>query len=119
MELIIGGAYQGKLSYARKKYNLSDADIFTCMEDGKIDFSKRCIYRLEEYIFTCVKNGTEPERAFRADAIIICRDISCGVVPVDSVLRAWREETGHYVNRLSADAAHVVRLFCGLSQVLK
>ena len=119
MILIIGGAYQGKLAYARSAYGLSDADIFVCTQNGKIDFSKRCICGLEEYILACVKNDTKPQRAFRDDAIIICRDISCGVVPVDAVLRKWREETGRYLNSLSAEATHVVRLFCGLPQVLK
>lgn len=119
MELIIGGAYQGKLAYARSIYKLSDADIFVCTQDDKIDFSKRCICRFEEYILACVKNGAKPEHAFRADAVIVCRDISCGIVPVDPVLRAWREETGRCLNRLSAEATHVVRLFCGLPQVLK
>lgn len=119
MELIIGGAYQGKLAYARSTYGLSDADIFVCTQNGEIDFSRRCICRLEEYILACVKNETKPQCAFRPDAIVICRDIFCGIVPVDAVLRAWREETGRYLNCLSAEAAHVVRLFCGLPQVLK
>ena len=30
MELIFGGAYQGKTQYAAQKYDLTDADIFTC-----------------------------------------------------------------------------------------
>lgn len=119
MELIIGGAYQGKLSYARSSYGLSDADIFTCTQDGGIDFSKRCICHLEVYLLACVKNGTTPQHAFREDAIVICRDISCGVVPVDEELRAWREETGRYLSALAAEAAHVTRIFCGIPQVLK
>ena len=35
MDLIIGGAYQGKLTYAREKYGLKDKDIYTCTEDGE------------------------------------------------------------------------------------
>ena len=30
MELIFGGAYQEKTQYAAQKYDLTDADIFTC-----------------------------------------------------------------------------------------
>ena len=36
MELIFGGAYQGRLEYAKSKYNLRDEDIFFL----KIDASK-------------------------------------------------------------------------------
>ena len=42
MELIFGGAYQGKTQYAAKKYAFSETDIFTC--DGlQLDTGARCI----------------------------------------------------------------------------
>ena len=45
MELIFGGAYQGKTQYAAQKYDLTDADIFTC-EDLDLDPDARCIRHL-------------------------------------------------------------------------
>ena len=46
MILIIGGAYQGKLDYAKEKFGLKDEDIFDCAKanDGS-DFSwaRRCV----------------------------------------------------------------------------
>lgn len=119
MDLIIGGAYQGKMDYARRQYGLSDEDIFTCTENREIDISKRCICHLEEYVLACVRAGMKPQSAFRPDAVLICRDISCGVVPMDPVLRAWREETGRMLNALTPQAEHVIRIFCGLPQILK
>lgn len=119
MELIIGGAYQGKKAYARDKYKLDEREIFTCGEDGAIDFSSRCICRLELYILACVTEGKTPERGFRSDAVVLCDDISCGVVPMDARMREWREAVGRYVGGLSREAEHVTRLFCGLPQVLK
>lgn len=53
------------------------------------------------------------------DSIIICTDISCGVVPVDDELRRWREETGFMLNYLSQNADSVTRIFFGLEQRLK
>lgn len=119
MELIIGGAYQGKKAYARNKYRLDEQEIFTCGEDGSIDFSSRCICRLERYILACVREGKAPERSFRPDAVVLCDDVSCGVVPMDAQLRAWREAVGRFLSGLSQEAEHVTRLFCGLPQVLK
>ena len=37
MILIIGGAYQGKLEYAKSQYQVTDAEIFTCT-GTEIDF---------------------------------------------------------------------------------
>ena len=41
MDLIIGGAYQGKTEFAKEKYGLSDKDICVCQKDGYIDFNKK------------------------------------------------------------------------------
>ena len=119
MELIIGGAYQGKLSYAREKYGLSDQDIFTCTENGELDTRSRCIRHLEEYVWGCLKNGREPTQDFREDAVLIARDISAGIVPIDPEQRAWREAVGRYLSALAAKADTVTRIFCGLPQRLK
>ena len=61
MELIIGGAYQGKSEYAKTKFSLCDDDIFICDYDGKIDFSKKCISHIERFCFYCAENGLEPK----------------------------------------------------------
>ena len=39
MILIIGGAWQGKLEFAKATFGITDADVFTCT-DREIDFSK-------------------------------------------------------------------------------
>ena len=48
MILIIGGAYQGKLDFAKETYGVAEEQVHTCT-DGEIDFSKRCIYHLETF----------------------------------------------------------------------
>ena len=48
MILIIGGAYQGKLDFAKDRFGITDADVHTCYT-GEINFSKRCIYKIEEF----------------------------------------------------------------------
>lgn len=119
MDLLLGGAYQGKLEHARNTFAVSDEDVCTCAWDAEPDWSKRCLEHLERYVMYCVKNGLTPERKYRPDAVLLCDDIFCGIVPMDPVDRAWREETGRYLSRLSADAESVTRLFCSLPMKLK
>ena len=122
MVLIIGGAYQGKTEYAKKTYSLQDADIFTCENTG-IDPNARAIRHLERFALACVRAGKEPAEVLNAidlsDKILICEDISCGVVPMDDVEREWREAVGRMNAMLAAKAARVTRLFCGLPLELK
>ena len=120
MILIIGGAYQGKLDFAREAFGITDADVHTC-GGGEIDFSKKCIYKIEEFTY----GHPDPIGYFREhraeweDSILICQDIFCGVVPMGAENRAWRQNTGRLCQYLSREARHVSRIFCGLEQRLK
>ena len=38
MDLIIGGAYQGKTEFAKEKYGLSDKDIFKVLYSNLADY---------------------------------------------------------------------------------
>ena len=124
MVLIIGGAYQGKLDFAKTAFTLSEDDIFTCC-NAEIDFSKRCINRVEDFTRACIKGGVDPSEYFKAhhddwkDSILICEDIFCGVVPMGAEMRAWRQVTGRLCQYLSREAKTVSRIFCGLEQKLK
>lgn len=124
MVLIIGGAYQGKLDHAKSAYHLSEDDVFTCTGTD-IDFSKRCINRIEEFTYACIRKGENPIDYFQehqqqwGDSILICQDLFCGVVPMGAELRAWRQETGRLCQYLSKEADQVSRIFCGLEQRLK
>ena len=60
MIVIFGGAYQGKLDYAKEKFNICDNDVFTCTDNqAAIDTTARVIYGLENFTFACVKAGLE------------------------------------------------------------
>jgi adenosyl cobinamide kinase/adenosyl cobinamide phosphate guanylyltransferase len=120
MILIIGGAYQGKLDFAKEAFGLIDSDVHTC-NTGNIDFSKRCIYKIEE--FTARHDDPigyfESHREAWQESILILQDIFCGVVPMGAENRAWRQRTGHLARYLSREATQVSRIFCGLEQRLK
>ena len=126
MILIIGGSYQGKLDFARERFGLADADIQICDEHtDALDPARRCVAFIDRFALNRVRAGMEPADAFRGDpeafkdAILIANDVSCGVVPMDPVLRAWREACGRMNNLLAGRADEVWRLFCGIPQRLK
>lgn len=120
MILIIGGAYQGKLDCAKEVFGIADSDVYTC-GTGEIDFSKRCICKIEEFTY----DHPDPIGYFQThrdewkDSILILQDIFCGVVPMGAETRAWRQRTGRLSQYLSREATQVSRIFCGLEQRLK
>ena len=118
MILVIGGAYQGKLEFARETLGVSE--VYTCA-GPEIDFSKPCIYKIEEFTL----HHPDPVAYFRdhrdwwQDSVLILQDIFCGVVPMGAENRAWRQRTGRLAQYLSREAEQVSRIFCGLEQRLK
>lgn len=124
MELIIGGAYQGKLDYAKEALNIK-AHFECSVDSADIDFSVGCVCGLERFALACLRAGLSPVERMKeleagwSDCVLIANDISQGVVPIDAEMRAWREETGRMLNYLAAKAAHVHRVFLGIGQVIK
>ena len=120
MFLIIGGAYQGKLTFAKETFAIKDADVHTC-GPGEIDFSRRCVYKIEEFAYS----HPDPIGYFQThreewrSSILILQDIFCGVVPMGAENRTWRQKTGRLAQYLSREAAQVSLIFCGLEQRLK
>lgn len=120
MILIIGGAFQGKLDFAKKSLDLTEDDVFTCNGEN-IDFSKRCIDKIEAFTWA----NEDPLGYFQThreqweNSVLILQDISCGVVPLGAENRAWRLKTGRLCQYLAGEASRVSRIFCGLEQRLK
>ena len=121
MVLIIGGAYQGKLDFAKETFSLTDGDVFTCVSEEGIDFSRKCIDKIEEFTY----NHPDPIAYFEAhrtewqNSVLILQDMFCGVVPMGEENREWRQNTGRLAQYLSREAEQVSRIFCGLEQRLK
>ena len=126
MILIIGGAYQGKLDYALTRFSLSENDVYRCnAEKTDMPKGKKIIYETDKWILALIKNETETEPEIKKfmdsnnGAIVICNDISCGVVPIDPVMRKWRDAAGRSLAALSQKSDEVIRLFCGIPSRLK
>ena len=148
MDLIFGGAYQGKLNYVKETYNVSDKETYTCLREEDCETPEEClsaislvrsikmrsseekaeikvINNLENFILACVRNNMEAvdylkeHREEFKHMIMIVTDISQGIVPIDKELRAWREMTGRTMLYLAENAELVTRIFCGLPRRIK
>jgi len=108
MVLIFGGVYQGKLAYAKEHYG--NREIINQIDHwilSLIESDEDVLEKVEELI------------AAYPDAVIICNDISCGVVPTSALHRKWRDETGRAMSLLAAHSEEVIRMFCGIPTKLK
>ena len=116
MDLIIGGAYQGKLTLAAREYGLTPGDICD-LAAGEPAPGARCYIHLEE--LTRRQEDTEsylPLLTAAEDYAALGRAL---MVPMDAGERAWRERHGRLLRRLAQQAGSVRRVFCGLTEVLK
>lgn len=124
MVLVLGGAYNGKLSYVKETFNIKDDEIFFC-NGSEIDYSKKVICGLHKFTYELGKESKNPLDNLKEnielleDKIIICDEISSGIVPLEKSHRVWREDTGRALQYLTKNSKKVVRIFCGLETVLK
>jgi len=126
MILIFGGVYQGKLAYALDRFKLTESDVYQCkIDDVNTPENRKIIYEIDKWILALIKKDIDVEEAMRQfidanrDKIVICNDISCGVVPLDPVLRKWREAVGKSLAILSRTSDEVIRLFCAIPARIK
>lgn len=113
MILVFGGLASGKREYVKDEFGYTDTDISDNIHGGA-----PVLYNLHELIYT----DADSERYFPEllkKEVVICNDISCGIVPLDRAEREKREAVGRLLIRLAAEARRVVRVQCGLAQNIK
>lgn len=124
MVLIIGGAFQGKRSYALAQY---PGIPFPPAKDLSLqDFRQlKGACNLEEYIELSLKKGEdlsclgEDLIRLNPDLILTMREVGSGIVPIDPFERRYRETVGRVGIVLASFANKVVRVSCGLPMILK
>ena len=107
MILIVGGLAAGKRAYARDVLGYGPADFTTDPQDGAPVF-----YDLQNLPEAKLEDLLQKE-------VVICNEVGCGPVPVDAAVRAAREKTGRLCIELAKRADRVIRVVCGVGQVLK
>ena len=124
MEMMIGGAFQGKSALAEKRYsqvnwiNGADADweMLSCAK-GVLGF--------HEYIRKEMKAGRSVDQLaedlirVNPDVILVSDEVGYGVVPIDAFDRAYRETVGRICTKLAGYSHRVTRVVCGIGTVIK
>ena len=113
MILIIGGAYQGKEEFARAQFG-EDAEIITGLER----FAWECCTEDPETRREAADEMRRTKSEWQ-DKILIIRDVSQGIVPMDARTRAYREMNGRLMLYLASEADQVWRVFCGIGKRIK
>lgn len=124
MKLIIGGAWQGQLEYAREQYpSMEFIDGSGCSEEEL--YSCKGVYDFQEFV---KKHLTEKEDAGNLaeniieknpEIIIVSNEVGYGIVPMDAFERKYREAVGRVCTKLAAASDTVVRVVCGIGTVIK
>lgn len=106
MIFVTGPLYAGKETYIRRALGWDEAD-----------FRARAVRDVQELV-PCDDLAALADR-LAARELIIATELGGGVVPVDAVTRRKREQAGRLACLLAARADTVIRVCCGLPQLLK
>ena len=117
MILIVGGIHSGKRTYARRLLGLAEDGIAEgVLGDAPV------VAGVESLVAEFGVDGMGISRL--ADMLagkraVICCEVGAGIVPLDAGERAWREDVGRLCCELAERADAVVRMVCGIPQVLR
>ena len=124
MKFITGGAYQGKLEYAKKLYPSAEwTDGAGCSLQEML--SCGAVDHFHLFVRRWLQEGKTPQELIRAildknrDLIIVCDEIGCGLVPTDAFEREYRESVGRICTQLVEYADEVYRVTCGIGGRLR
>lgn len=129
MILVTGGAFQGKLEFAKNLLNMSDEERPVIVEGellqekdaGEADI----IAHFHLYIRRLLEEGRDVREAVgklllqNPNLILEVTELGCGIVPVDAFDRNYRETVGRICCELAKEAEAVYRVHCGIGIRIK
>lgn len=107
MIFVTGPLYSGKREYIRRALGLSQEE-----------FAQKAAWDVQDLAAKTSDLSALAEELSQKE-IVIATEIGGGVVPIDPAERAAREAAGRLACLLAQRADTVVRVYCGLAQVLK
>lgn len=121
MMLVVGGAHSGKRTFVREKLGFAADDFVDAAQfaEGGVPaaFAGRVAYRVEDLV-RALDADRALERLIGFDVVILPL-VGSGVVPMRAEDAQWRERAGRLGCALAARADVVVRMTCGIPQVIK
>lgn len=108
MTFITGGAYQGKLEFAKKELGFDDENILNELQKKIRDMTDMSAEEIAENILNDDKIKC-----------VICDEVGCGIVPLEKTDRVWRELTGRVGCILAKKADAVYLLKIGIPRRIK
>lgn len=124
MEMIIGGAFQGKAAYAAKEHpEIVFQRGMDLDEEGLL--KAEGVLGFQDYIRKELKEGrnildlAEKMIEQNPNLVIVSEEVGYGVVPVDAFDRMYREAVGRVCTKLAAHSKKVTRVICGIGTVIK
>lgn len=108
MTFITGPLYSGKQAYACDLMHWTDAD-----------FSRYGVRDVQDLAADAIDLTLLADALASEYQVVIATELGAGVVPVDPEERAKREAAGRLACLLAERAHRVIRVCCGLPQVLK
>ncbi len=112
MILVIGGFAAGKRTYVREELGYTDAQMADAALDGR-----PVVYNAQDMALT--RPAGELADALAEKDVVISCEVGAGIVPIDPQERRFREAAGRLNALLARRADRVVRVVCGLPQVIK
>ena len=126
MVLITGGSFQGKLDYALALTGLLRTQV---TEGENCSLESLCNIKILNNFHEIIKRRLRNEEEItqfvqqlirdNPEIIIIVNEIGCGLVPMDSFERNYRETTGRMCCELAKQAKQVYRVVCGIGRMIK
>lgn len=124
MEMIIGGAYQGKSDYARKTFPDIEWKCGAEITEEEL-LNAKGVLGFHEYIRKALKSEEDltglAEKLYQnnPDIVLVSEEVGYGIVPADAFERKYREAVGRVCTALAEKSSKVTRVMCGIGMVLK
>ena len=112
MLLVMGGVASGKRTFVRS-LNYGAGDIVDAAEALGIPAFTHAASSPDASDLADIADG------LASHEVVVMTEVGSGVVPLDAGERAWRERAGRLSGLLADRADCVVRMVCGIPQILK
>lgn len=116
---IFGGAFNGK--YDRIiSLGYKSSDIFDCKVENIANIGdKKCVYNIQNLLLNDMFSVENVLEKLKNAEIVVCDDVSSGIVPLNKQDRIYRDNVGKLCCILTEKAEIVERVYFGIPMVIK